>query len=90
MNNEDREVFCRAASYGVAAGLEHRYEWFTNAIRGLAHGVYSDIPVQQTKIEKAFLSFEKSTASSSEEEIELQQMDIQYFYELIDQWYNCR
>jgi hypothetical protein len=88
MDAEDCEVFCGAAATGIALELNHRYEWYTNALRMLSHGDYTKIEENGAKIQRAFLAFEKCTASCPEEEKELADMTSEDYSELVGRWYD--
>lgn len=87
MTPEQEHIFCRAAALGVACGLEHRYEWMINAIRALAHGPYTEIPDRMKDLYESFLSFEKSTASCPEEELELEILTVDGLVTKVNDWY---
>jgi hypothetical protein len=87
MTPEQEHVFCRAASLGVALGLNHRYEWFINAQRALMHGSYDEIPNRRKELDDAFLAFERSTASCPEEEVELQKLTITAYSHKVADYY---
>lgn len=71
MTQGQKDVFLKAASFGIALGLEHRYEWLVNAERMLMHGPYTEIKESSDSIWDAFLAFEKTLACSPEEDKEL-------------------
>lgn len=87
MNDEQRRIFCDAASMGVACGLEHRYEWYINAIRALGHGPYVDIADGAERLRDAFFAFEKTTAGSPEEQEVLDNLTQEQFDERINAHY---
>lgn len=87
MTPEQKDLFIAAASMGVACGLEHRYEWFVNAVRALQHGPYNEINPKRTELEQAFVAFEKTTASCEPEEQELQSLNIGDFYMRVEKFY---
>lgn len=89
MKLEQAHLFCRAAAMGIACGLSHRYEWFTNYLRSLQHTeVYADIPIKEQRAYEAFIAFEKMTASCPEEQVELDRLGKQGYCTLVNQWYN--
>lgn len=81
-------TFCRAASLGLSLGLNHRYEWYVNAQRALSHGSYKEIPKQERKLSEAFLAFEKTLISCSEEEAEAEALDLDGFILKLNNWYS--
>jgi len=87
MTPEQQTIFCQYASMGIALGLEHRYEWLSAAIRSLQHGPYEEIQSRTEEIDEAFLAFEKTTASSPEEQEELDALTVDGLYHLVAQWY---
>lgn len=87
MTPEQEHRFCQAAALGVACGLDHRYEWLTNASRALMHGPYEEINTASTQLYESFLAFEKTTAGSPEEHKELTQLTMEGFHKLISEWY---
>lgn len=88
MTDAQREVFCNAAQMGIACGLEHRYEWYTNAIRSLAHGAYSEIPSRAQALDEAFVAFEKGTGSCPEETDGLFCLDAKGYRHMVNNWYD--
>jgi hypothetical protein len=87
MDAQDYEVFCKAASVGLSLGLQHRYEWYTNALRVLSHGLYTSIPEGVQSIDKAFLAFEKTLCSSPEEEKLYDDMTMYDLQERVNKYY---
>lgn len=87
MTPDEKDVFIAAASMGVACGLEHRYEWFVNAVRALQHGRYDEINPKREGLERAFVAFEKTTAGGQHEEQELQSLNIGDFYMRVEKFY---
>lgn len=90
MTPEQQNTFIGAARRGVALGLNHRFEWYVNALRMLHHGPYSEIDSQATKIQEAFVAFERGTASCQEEEQEYADMDIAAYAKRVGDWYSQR
>lgn len=85
--NYGTKTFVRAAQTGVALGLEHRYEWYRNALSMLQYTNYAEIPANEAKIKNAFLSFERGLATCSQEEIYFRSLTIEDYEDLVDNWY---
>lgn len=88
MTPEQEHTFVQAAMLGVTCGLEHRYEWYCNALRALLHGLYDEIPAKTKELAEAFLAFEQSTASCPQEEDDLK--TIEEFTLRVRAWYGSR
>jgi hypothetical protein len=88
MTPEQAALFCSIAQLGIALGLSHRYEWLTNYLRMLGHGLYSEIPQRSQEAWEAALAFEKGLDSCPEEALELKQLTIEGLSARIGDFYN--
>lgn len=88
MTPEQQTTFIKAAQTGVALGLVHRFEWYTNAIRMLHHGPYDEVDAKTKEIEDAFVEFEKGTASCPEEEEQLNNLNVDSYNDTVSDWYH--
>lgn len=88
MTPEQAVEFCKAAALGIACGLQHRFEWYVNAVRATTHGDYSTINERRKAIADAFMAFEKTTACCLEETRELESMTLDEFVTKVDKWYS--
>ena len=87
MRLQQTHTFCDAAALGIACGLNHRYEWFVNAQRALAHGSHANILKHFQRLYEAFIAFEKKTACCPEEQAELDKLDEEGYDKLVHRWY---
>jgi hypothetical protein len=80
MNAEQMTTFIHYAQIGVACDLNHRYEWYVNALRSTHHGPYTKITEETQAIQDAFLAFEKGAT-------ELASMTLNDYLDLVNAWY---
>ncbi len=87
MTPEQQNYFIKAAQFGIACGLQHRYEWFVNANRALIHGDYSHIEQESKNILDAFIAFERGTCGCPEDEQFLKNLTDTDFIKLVNDFY---
>lgn len=90
MDNNQKDIFIKAAQDGVACGLFHPIEWYVNATRMLSWGHYETINEKEDDLLDAFLSFWKNTAGCPEEQEWLDQLTPEQFIEQIVNPYYAR
>jgi hypothetical protein len=88
MNAEQALLFCNIASTGIALGLKHRYEWFSNYLIHMPQAMdYQAMPAATIAAYDAFIAFERMTAGCSAEQAELDGLSHQDFHRAVAEWY---
>jgi hypothetical protein len=90
MTPEQKDIIIGIFQMGMACGLEHPFEFFSNYIRNLHIYDYKKIPELQDKAYEAMLEFMKGCAGCEEEQDFYNALDIIKLNEYIDKWYKYR
>lgn len=91
MTPEEEHEFCRVAAMGIACGLQHRYEWFTNFTMHVLPVVPdTEMHNAYAKVCAAFVAFERTTAGDPWEQVELDKLDTEKLLTKIEAWYKSR
>ena len=87
MTPEQKDFIVEMSQLGMACGLDHPFEFFTNYIRDLDHYNYRKIPEMEKRAYEAMLEFMKGCGGCPEEEDFYNTLDIIKLNEYIDKWY---
>ena len=87
MTSEQKDGIIGIFQMGMAMGLNHPFEFFTNYIRTLGHMDYKKVPEMEEKAYDAMIAFMQNCAGSEEEQDFYNTLDVIKLNGLIDRWY---
>ena len=90
MTPEQKDTLVGIFQMGMACGLDHPFEFFSNYIRNLGMYDYRKVPELEKKAYDAMLEFMKGCAGCEEEQDFYNRMDTIKLNEFIDNWYKGR
>jgi hypothetical protein len=90
MTPEQKDTLIGMFQMGMACGLEHPFEFFSNYIRHLGVYDYKKVPELEKKAYEAMLEFMKGCDGCEEEQDFYNSLDIVKLNEHIDKWYKHR
>jgi hypothetical protein len=87
MTSEQKDLFIKVAQMGVACGLAHPYEWYTNALSHYAPTLaYAEQADFEGRLDDTFVAFMRGAASLPEEE----DLTVRQFIQDVAAWYNLK
>ncbi len=87
MTPEQKDTIIGMFQLGMACGLNHPFEFFTNYIRDLDHYNYRKIPEMEKKAYEAMLEFMKGCAGDDDEQDFYNTLNVISLNEYIEKWY---
>lgn len=85
MNKTEEKIFLASAKMGIACGLWHPFEWYTNSIIALDHGPWNEILKRDDEITNAYISFLRECDSMPNDPIK--NLTRKEFIEMINNYY---
>ena len=87
MTPEQNGIIVKMFQMGMACGLGHPFEFFSNYIRSLCHVPYTKIPELEEKAYDAMLAFMSGCAGCPEEEDFYNKLTATTLNDLMNKWY---